>query len=74
MGFPFFDRAGIPSKRWEYYKLLVGIKLPVGLVITKDDYKEKLKATHYTIRPNWDMPVTKFCMLLDELAAKLIKE
>jgi hypothetical protein len=73
-GISLFDRAGIPSKLWEYYKLPVGTKIPFGLVITKDDYKPTFKATHYTIRPNWDMPVTKFCMLLDELAAQLIQE
>jgi hypothetical protein len=73
-GISLFDRNGIPSKYWEYYKLLVGTSIPFGLVITKDDYKQNFKATHYTIRPNWDMPVTTFCMLLDKLALKLVKE
>ncbi len=73
-GISLFDRSGIPSKRWEYYKLLAGTTIPIGLVITKDDYKESFKATHYTIRPNWDMPVEKFCILLDKFATKLVKE
>lgn len=73
-GISLFDRSGIPSKNWEYYKLLAGSGIPFGLVITKDDYKQNFKATHYTIRPNWDMPVTKFCMLLDKLALNLVKE
>ena len=70
-GISLFDRKGVPVKSWEYYLLKAHTKIPHGLVITKDEYKESLEATHYTIRPNWDMPVTKFCRLLDELAKEL---
>lgn len=72
-GISLFDVLGIPVKSWDYYLLSKGTKIPYGLVITKDDYKKRLKATHYTIRPNWDMPVTKFCILLDKLALELKK-
>ncbi len=72
-GISLFDVKGVPVKSWEYYLLGKGVTIPIGLVITKDDYKKRLKATHYTIRPNWDMPVTKFCMLLDQLT-KCLKE
>lgn len=67
-GISLFDAKGIPVKSWEYFLLASGTKIPYGLVITKDDYKKRLKATHYTIRPHWNMPVKKFCMLLDQLA------
>jgi hypothetical protein len=72
-GISLFDVLGIPVKSWDYYTLTKKTKIPFGLVITKDDYKKRLKATHYTIRPNWDMPVTNFCVLLDKLAIELKK-
>ena len=70
-GISLFDRYGVPVKSWRYLLLKAGTKIPLGLVITKDDYKKNFNATHYTIRPNWDMPLSKFCMLLDELARGL---
>ena len=73
-GISLFDKKGIPVAKWEFYKLLAGTEIPHGLVITKDDWKEQFQAYHYTIRPHWDMPLTKFLMLLDKLAVKLVKE
>lgn len=70
-GISMFDKKGIPVRSWEYFYLKIGTKLPLGLVITKDEWNDRFKAIHYTIRPNWDMPVTKFCMLLDELSSNL---
>ena len=70
-GISLFDRIGVPVKSWEFLLLKAGTKLKLGLVITKDDYKERFDATHYTIRPQWDMPVTQFCFLLDDLATAL---
>ena len=73
-GISLFDAFGYPVKSWEYFKLSFDTtKIPKGLVITKDDWHKKFKCFHYTIRPNWDMPVTKFCMLLDELASHLVR-
>jgi len=72
-GVSLFDAKGHPVKSWEYYLLAINIKIPHGLVITKDKFHKKFKCYHYTIRPNWDMPVSKFCMLLDELSKHLEK-
>ena len=72
-GISLFDAKGYPVKSWEYYLLTINTKIPFGLVITKDDFHRKFKCYHYTIRPNWDMPVSKFCMLLDELSECLKK-
>lgn len=68
-GISLFDKLGIPVKSWEYN--LIGKKIPYGLVITKDEFNQRFQATHYTIRPQWDMPVVKFCFLLDKLATGL---
>lgn len=73
-GVSLFDVFGVPNKKWEYYRLSAGIKIPVGLVITKDKFNELHNSTHYSIKANWDMPLTKFLMLLDELATQLIFE
>jgi len=35
-----FDVLGAPNKKWEYYKLPIGVKIPSGLVITKDKLNE----------------------------------
>ncbi len=70
-GISLFDKKGAPVKSWEYYILSIGSKLPKGLVITKDEFNKRFKSTHYTIRPHWDMPVTKYCILLDQLAEQL---
>jgi hypothetical protein len=73
-GVSLFDVLGVPVKRWDYYRIPAGAKIPLGLVITKDGFNSAYNATHYSIRPNWDMTVTKFCMLLDEFTSELIKE
>ncbi len=70
-GISLFDKMGIPVKSWEYYILRIKTKLPLGLVITKDEWNGRFNATHYTIRPQWDMQVKNFCLLLDELTACL---
>lgn len=73
-GISLFDAFGCPVKSWEYFKFTFDTtKIPRGLVITKDDWHKRFKCFHYTIRPNWDMPVTKFCMLLDEMARQLVR-
>jgi len=73
-GISLFDALGYPVKSWDYFMLSIDhTKIPNGLVITKDDWHKKFKCFHYTIRPNWDMPVAKYCMLLDELAKYLVR-
>jgi hypothetical protein len=73
-GVSLFDVLGVPVKKWDYYRIPKGAKIPQGLVITKDSFNKTHNATHYSIRPHWDMPVAKFCMLLDELTKELIVE
>ena len=47
-----------------------GTKIPVGLRISKDfNSKPSSKPTHYTIRPVFDMPLSQYIGLLDELSA-----
>lgn len=73
-GVSLFDVLGVPNKKWTYYRLPAGSPIPVGLVILKDNYNPKHKATHYTICPYWDMPLKNFLMLLDQLIPLLISE
>lgn len=73
-GVSLFDVLGVPVHNWDYYRIPKGVRIPPGLVITKDAYNNNYNATHYSIRPHWDMPVSKFCMLLDELTKELIYE
>ncbi len=73
-GVSLFDLLGVPVKRWDYYCIPAGTKLPRGLVITKDTFNSNFGATHYSVRPNWDMPVSRFCMLLDDLSKLLVSE
>ncbi|WP_445354876.1 hypothetical protein ACJJI5_18395 [Microbulbifer sp. EKSA008] len=73
-GVSLFDVLGVPVSRWDYYRLSPNILIPHGLVITKDSYNRSYEATHYSIRPHWDMPVAKFCLLLDELTKEIIFE
>jgi hypothetical protein len=48
-GLSTFDKPGLPRGRdWEYYKIPKGTKLPVGLVIVRDEFNEDYGATHYT--------------------------
>ena len=68
-GISTFDRANVFSGRsWEYYKIPAGTVLPKGLAIVRDSYRERMRATHYTIAPAWDMPLETFKALLDTLA------
>lgn len=73
-GVSLFDVLGVPNKKWDYYRLPAGSKIPYGLAITKDQFNATHQATHYSIKAKWDMPLTKFLMLLDELAAQLVPE
>ncbi|HMW46745.1 MAG TPA: hypothetical protein PKC70_00495 [Cellvibrionaceae bacterium] len=73
-GVSLFDLMGVPVEHWDYYRIPKDVKIPQGLVITKDAFNQAYGATHYSIRPHWDMPVSKFCMLLDELTKELIYE
>lgn len=59
---------------WEYYKIPRGTVLPAGLAIVRDKYNHRIGATHYTIAPAYDMPLTRFKTLLDQLAMLVVRE
>jgi hypothetical protein len=74
-GISTFDRVGVPTgKDWVYYKIPKGTVLPAGLAVVKDPYNEQMQATHHTIAPAYDMPITMFRLLLSQLAASALKE
>jgi len=63
------DRAGIfGHKKWGYIVIPAGTALPDEIVITKDHYVSAKESWHYSISPNYDMPVTDFFSALDKLA------
>ncbi len=72
-GISLFDVLGMPVASWDYYKLDGETKIPQGLVIVRDSEKQGNNPVHYSIRPHWDMPLTRFCMLLDDLTLELKK-
>lgn len=71
-GISLFDVHGVPNKRWDYFLLPAGTKVPHGLAITKDAFNTVHQATHYSIKAMWDMPLKNFLMLLDQLSTHLI--
>ena len=74
-GISTFDKPGIPQgKDWVHYKIPAGAKLPRGLAIVKDSYNDTVMATHYTIAPAYDMPLSQFKLLLNKFASSVIKE
>lgn len=63
------DKEGLfGHKNWEYVVIPAGTVVPPELIITKDHYIPKKGSWHYSISPNFDMPVTKFLKALDQLA------
>lgn len=74
-GISTFDKRGVfKGNQWEYYRIEAGTALPPGLAIVRDGYNRAYGATHYTIAPEWDMPLNQFKALLRELARHLIRE
>ncbi|MGH1472050.1 MAG: hypothetical protein ACRBCS_12700 [Cellvibrionaceae bacterium] len=68
-GISTFDKPGVPKgKDWVHYKLPAGTLLPKGLAIVKDSFNDTFQATHYTIAPAYDMPLSTFKSLLNQLA------
>lgn len=57
----------------EYYKIPRGTVLPPGLAIVKDKFNSRVCATHYTIAPAYDMPLSRFKALLDLLATRVVR-
>ena len=56
-------------KNWDYVVIPAGTIVPPELIITKDHFIASKKSWHYSISPNYDMPVTNFLRALDKLAA-----
>ncbi|QUX93850.1 hypothetical protein CYL31_17400 [Marinomonas sp. A3A] len=74
-GISTFDKPNtFKGKSWEYYKIPQGTVLPHGLAIVKDRLNSRLGATHYTIAPAFDMPLSQFKNRLNQLAALMAKE
>lgn len=70
-----FDKPGLPAgKHWEYFKIPAGTSLPYGLAVVRDELNNGFNATHYTIAPAFDMPLSRFKDLLRLLARNLLKE
>jgi len=63
------DKEGIFGyKNWEYIVIPAGTVIPKEIIITKDHYMDRKKCWHYSISPNYDMPVSEYLKALDELA------
>ena len=73
-GVSLFDVLGVPHSKWNYYKIPAGTPIPHGLVVVKDKFNSKHKATHYSMCPNWDMPLKNYLMLLDKIIPALVSE
>lgn len=68
-GTSLFDKPNaFGDANWLYFEIPEGTEIPNGLIITKDNYNSKFKATHYSISPNYTMPKLQFIKLLDKLA------
>lgn len=53
-------RAIFGLKSWDYVVILAQTCIPEKLIITKEHFIAAKKAWHYSISPNYDMPVTDF--------------
>jgi hypothetical protein len=74
-GISTFDKRNVfKGYQWEYYRIEAGTVMPPGLAIVRDGYNRAYGATHYTIAPDWDMPLSQFKGLLSELARHMIRE
>ncbi|PUA27005.1 MAG: hypothetical protein B0W54_19420 [Cellvibrio sp. 79] len=67
-GTSLFDRSNtFKGKNWEYIEIPEGTSIPDGLLIIKDDYNDRMQATHYSIVPDHMMSIKAFKLLLDNL-------
>lgn len=64
----------VPVDLWRAYNQIPrGTELPDGLVIVRDELNERWGATHYTLAPAYDMPLSQFVELLSHLARTLAR-
>jgi len=74
-GISTFDSPGFPAGRdWQYLLIPKGTNLPYGLAVVKDEFNSRAGATHYTIAPAFDMPLTRFKLLLDQLLQDILRK
>lgn len=74
-GTSLFDKPSVFGEaNWMYFEIPEGTEIPNGLIITKDGYNSKYKATHYSISPNYTMPKLQLIKLLDKLAENAQKQ
>jgi Tse2-like ADP-ribosyltransferase toxin len=74
-GVSLFDKEGLPpGKDWRYLKIPQGTALPEGLTIIRDELNTRWGATHYTLAPACDMPLSRFLELLARLAHQLVQQ
>jgi len=67
-GISTFDREKLGFGGY-WWKIPKGTKIPDGLRISRDfNPKPSTHPTHYTIRPLFDMPLSRYIFLLEELA------
>jgi hypothetical protein len=59
------------GKDWEYIEIPKGTKIPEGILIIKDDYNERFKATHYSIVPDHPMSIKNYKLLLKQLMVNI---
>lgn len=72
-GTSLFDKPGtFGHKHWTYFEIPEGTEIPPGLIIVKDAYNKKYKATHYSLSPNSTMPKKRFTQLLDQLVRNAV--
>lgn len=71
-GTSLFDQSNtFKGKNWEFIEIPQGTEIPDGILIIKDDYNERFKATHYSIVPDHAMSVDIFKLLLNNLMANI---
>lgn len=74
-GISTFDKPNtFKGNTWEYYKIPQGTVLPLGLAIVKDQLNARMGATHYTVAPAYNMPLSQFKNLLNQLAMLVVRE
>lgn len=74
-GTSLFDKPSVfGEKNWTYFEIPEGTDIPLGLIITRDAYSPKYRATHYTVSPNHTMPKSQFIRLLDQLANNAVTQ
>ncbi|MBI3897623.1 MAG: hypothetical protein HY308_04910 [Gammaproteobacteria bacterium] len=74
-GASLFDKEGVfGNNQWDYFEIPAGTEVPEGILIIRDDKNKRYDTIHYSIVPNYMMPVSEFKEKLDELARDALKK